>query len=330
MADGAAAIVLAAGEGKRMKTSLPKVLHPVLGVPMLHRVVRALSGAGVARIVVVIGHAADAVRASLDGLGVSTALQAEQLGTGHAARCALPELEGWAGPVVVACGDTPLVTAELFRGALDAHAAAGAAATVVTCRVPQPGSYGRIVRGVGGGVEAIMEFRDASAEQRAIDEINSGNYVFSGGILPDYLAQLRADNSQREYYLTDVVGLLRKGGSAVAGFMRPDFRELLGVNSLAELADAENILSTAAAARLMASGVAVRSPATCRIAPEAEVGRDSVVLPGVSLEGACRLGERCVVGPNVVLRDAVLPAGTRVSPLGVEMESPLARGAAEG
>jgi bifunctional UDP-N-acetylglucosamine pyrophosphorylase/glucosamine-1-phosphate N-acetyltransferase len=244
MATHRVAIILAAGVGKRMGSDLPKVLHPVLGRPMLEHVLEAVRHAGVGRSIVVIGHQADRVRAAVAGSDVEFVLQAQQLGTGHAVLQAQPLLSGVAGVALVLCGDTPLLTPETLTALLDAHRAASASATVLSALVEDPTGYGRIVRGAGGAVERIVEHKDASENEQRIREINSGLFAFALPELFTALAEVKADNAQGEYYLTDTLAILLRQGRRVAAHRCPDPREVLGVNTPAQLHEVESIMKT--------------------------------------------------------------------------------------
>lgn len=242
------ALVLAAGQGKRMMSDLPKVLHTMAGRPLLGHVLGMLDELGVGRTVVVIGHERERVRAAFPDAAVEWAVQAEQRGTGHAVLCAGPALEGFEGTLLVVCGDTPLLTAKTHHELLAGHAASGAAVTVLSMRVPEPRGYGRIVRGADGGIDRIVEERDAGPEIRALDEVNSGIYAFDYPKLANVLSRLTAQNSQGEYYLTDTVLLLKRDGHAAAVVLAPDHRELIGINTVEQLAEAEAIYRARAAA----------------------------------------------------------------------------------
>ncbi len=241
------ALVLAAGQGTRMRSDLAKVLHPMAGVPLLTYVLATLDRLGVGRRLVVIGHQRERVRAAFPEAEVEWVVQAEQNGTGHAVRMAGPALESFAGTLLVVCGDTPLLRASTLHDLLAGHQARGAAVTVLSMRVPDPSGYGRILRaepsedGPVGTITAIVEERDATPEQRRIHEVNSGIYVFDYPKLVTTLAHLTAHNAQGEYYLTDTVAMLMREGEPTAVVCAPDHRELLGINTLEQLAEAERI-----------------------------------------------------------------------------------------
>jgi bifunctional UDP-N-acetylglucosamine pyrophosphorylase/glucosamine-1-phosphate N-acetyltransferase len=239
-----AALVLAAGQGTRMNSDLPKVLHPMAGRPLIAHVLAALADLGVGRTLVVIGHQRERVRAAFAGAELEWVVQAEQRGTGHAVLMAGPALEEFRGTLLVVCGDTPLLRAPVLHDLLEGHRASGSAATVLSTRVPDPKGYGRILRVTGGAEDAIagiVEERDATPEQRAIDEINSGNYAFDYPALSGVLGRLTAQNSQGEYYLTDTIRLLLQDGRRASVRCAPDYRELLGINTLEQLAEAERL-----------------------------------------------------------------------------------------
>jgi len=236
-----AAVVLAAGMGKRMHSDLAKVLHPMAGRPLLAHVLDTLQALGTGRTVVVIGHQRERVQAAFAGVpGIEWAIQAEQRGTGHACMMAEPLLRGFTGTILVVCGDTPLLTPGTLGALLDRHAKSRAAGTVLSMRLADPKGYGRIVRTADGeGIEKIVEEKDATPAIRAIDEVNSGIYAFDHAALTRVLSLLTADNAQGEYYLTDTIALLRAQGAPVAVWCAPDARELLGINTPEQLAEAE-------------------------------------------------------------------------------------------
>ncbi|HZG55808.1 bifunctional UDP-N-acetylglucosamine diphosphorylase/glucosamine-1-phosphate N-acetyltransferase GlmU [Paenibacillus sp.] len=290
-------IVLAAGLGKRMKSKLHKVLHPVCGKPMLEHVLDALDAAGVGRKVVVVGHGADAVRGALGGR-VEYALQAEQLGTGHAVRVAEPLLGAEDGVTIVVYGDTPLLTAQSLEGMLRLQRESGAAATLLTAAFDDPTGLGRIVRGADGGIERIVEEKDCDANERAIREINAGAYCFDNKKLFEALAQVKNDNKQGEYYLTDVIGIFRAAGLAVQGYCTADADEAFGVNDRVALAEAERLMRARINRAHLLGGVTIVDPAATYIDAGVTIGADTVVYPGTTLRGATHIGEGCAIGPN--------------------------------
>ncbi|MEU9354706.1 bifunctional UDP-N-acetylglucosamine diphosphorylase/glucosamine-1-phosphate N-acetyltransferase GlmU [Streptomyces griseoloalbus] len=312
----AAVVVLAAGEGTRMKSATPKVLHDICGRSLVGHVLAAAGELEPENLVVVVGHAREKVTAHLAEIApeVRTAVQAEQNGTGHAVRMGLEELGGSvAGTVVVVCGDTPLLTGETLRQLSAAHSADGNAVTVLTAEVPDATGYGRIVRdGASGAVTAIVEHKDASEEQRAIREINSGVFAFDGALLADALKKVRTDNSQGEEYLTDVLGILREAGHRVGAALAGDHREIVGINNRVQLSQARRILNDRLLTAAMLSGVTVVDPATTWVDVAVTFERDVIVHPGTQLHGATHLGEGCEVGPNARLTDTRVGSGARL------------------
>jgi bifunctional UDP-N-acetylglucosamine pyrophosphorylase/glucosamine-1-phosphate N-acetyltransferase len=299
----ATAVILAAGEGKRMKSSLPKVLHPVCGRPLISHVLAAVEQL-CTEIIVVVGHGADAVRAEL-GASVSYCLQEQQLGTGHAVMQAAPLLPQ-AGPVFVLCGDTPLLTAEALLSLKAVYRESGAAAVVLTACVPQADGYGRILRDAGGALSGIVEERDATEQQKKINEVNTGVYLFEAAALQRALPSLRNENAQGEYYLTDVLQVLLQQKLPVAACRVADWRMTLGINDRVQLALAEQLLRTKINEQLMLAGVTLRDPAAVYVDAGVRVGRDTVLLPGTVLIGRTAVGKGCVIGPHTEIRDSVL------------------------
>ncbi len=298
------AVVLAAGKGKRMHSDLPKVLHLLCGQPLLTYVLDALSAAGIARPIVVVGHSADSVRTAAGG-GVEFIEQREQLGTGHAVMQALPRLEGGTGPVLVLYGDTPLLQPETIHALLDLHRSSGAAATMLTAALDDPSGYGRIIRGSSGAVARIVEEAEATPDEARLREINAGTYVFDPAALREALSKLRPDNTQGEYYLTDTIAALLAAGRRV-GALLADAEQAMGINSRRELAAAETVMRRRILERLMDAGVTIIDPATTYVHGGVRVGRDTVIHPQSYLEGATIVGSRCTIGPQARLVDAVL------------------------
>jgi bifunctional UDP-N-acetylglucosamine pyrophosphorylase / glucosamine-1-phosphate N-acetyltransferase len=301
MGQGLTVVVLAAGEGKRFRSAVPKPLHQVAGRPLLWHVLAAVVPLKADRTVVVVGHGADEVTDAVGGfdLGpVDFAVQADQRGTGDALAAALPRLEG-DGDVMVLSGDTPLITTALLEGLLDAHRAARATATLLTATLDDPTGYGRVLRAPDGAVTGMVEERDATPDQRRLREVGAGMYVFRRPAL-DGLAELRPDNDQGEYYLPDLVPLVLAGGGRVATAEGPE-EEVRGVNDRVELAQAGAVLRRRLLERLMLGGVTVTDPATTFVDADVEVGQETVLAPLTFLEAGTRVGARCRLGPNVRL-----------------------------
>jgi len=240
-ARNAAAVILAAGKGVRMKSALPKVMHEMCGRPLLDYVVKAVKDAGVKRIIVVVGAQKELVKKAFKSAGVEFAHQKKQLGTGHAVLAARSLLKGFKGPVAVLCGDAPLITAATIKKALRHNAKSGSACTMITAVLENATGYGRIVRAADGTVERIVEEKDATDKERSIREVNSGNYVFDCDSLFEVLPKTKRANKQREYYLTDCVEMLKNKSRKVSTIhpIRPE--EILGVNSKSELATVEQV-----------------------------------------------------------------------------------------
>lgn len=321
----AAAIVLAAGKGTRMKSDLPKVLHSVCGLPMVEHVVRALRGAGVHRVVVVIGHGGEKVQEAL-GESVEYAWQREQLGTGHAVRCASEALKGHEGPVIVASGDTPLVDAAAMAALLESHE--GRSLTVATALLDDPHGYGRIVRDAAGNPCRIVEQKDAKPDQLLIKEVNAGLYAFDAKVLFGLLPRLRNANAQNEYYLTDLVAMAAGDGLVVGGHTA-DATLLQGVNDRWQLAEAETILRKSILKRHALNGITLRDPATTYIEADVAIAPGVTIEPGCHLLGNTIVGEGARLGPNAVLRDAQIAAYAKVQ-LSVVDHSSVGEGAKVG
>ncbi|MFI6288447.1 bifunctional UDP-N-acetylglucosamine diphosphorylase/glucosamine-1-phosphate N-acetyltransferase GlmU [Streptomyces sp. NPDC051018] len=314
----AAVVVLAAGEGTRMKSKTPKVLHELCGRSLVGHVVSAARELEPEHLVVVVGHASERVEGHLAEryAGTRTAYQAEQNGTGHAVRIGLEELApGGAldGTVVVVCGDTPLLSGGTLTALAATHSADGNAVTVLTAEVPDSTGYGRIVRdAASGAVTAIVEHKDATDAQRAIREINSGVFAFDGRLLADALGKVRTDNSQGEEYLTDVLGILREAGHRVGASVAADHREILGINNRVQLAEAGRLLNARLLEQAMMAGVTVVDPASVRVDVTVTFEPDAIIHPGSQLLGVTHLGEGAEVGPNTRLKDTAVGAGARV------------------
>jgi bifunctional UDP-N-acetylglucosamine pyrophosphorylase/glucosamine-1-phosphate N-acetyltransferase len=323
-------VILAAGKGTRMKSGMPKVLHRAGDRRLIEHVLRAAASLDATTTVVVVGHMADQVREALpERLGLRFALQEPQLGTGHAVLQAEPHLAGASGTIVLLSGDVPLLRPATLRALVATHERSGAAATVLTARVPDPEGYGRIVR-IDGRIAAIVEHKDASAAERAIDEINSGIYAFAAAPLFDALRSIGSANAQGEYYLPDLVRIYRGRGLNVETVRLEDSREILGVNSRRELADVAAILKTTKNEELMAAGVSIVDPASTWIGPDVAVGRDTVIHPNVYLEGSTRIGERCEIHASVRVVDSTLDDGVVVNNFCVIRESHVRAGAQIG
>ncbi|MGE5244222.1 MAG: bifunctional UDP-N-acetylglucosamine diphosphorylase/glucosamine-1-phosphate N-acetyltransferase GlmU [Betaproteobacteria bacterium] len=306
-------VILAAGKGTRMNSALPKVLHRAAGTPLIDYALTAAATLQPSSTTIVVGHQASALRSELEGRGGLTfVVQEPQLGTAHALMCTEPVLRGAHGTLVMLSGDVPLLSADTLKTLVHRHTATRAAATVVTAIVPEPHGYGRIVRS-GERIARIVEERDASPAERAICEINSGIYAFALEGLFDALRAIAAENAQGEYYLPDLVAIYRKRGLDVETISVADPNEIRGVNSRAELAEVSAIVRTQRNAALMAAGVTLEDPATTYVGGDVEVGRDTIIHPGVTLEGRTVVGAGCEIRSGVRIVDSRL--GDRVTVL---------------
>jgi len=295
-------VILAAGQGKRMKSDLPKVLQPVAGRPLLKHVIDTARELSASDIHVVYGHGGERVREALAAENVTWALQAEQLGTGHALQQAMPGVPD-DHLVLVLYGDVPLTQAATLQRLIDA-AAGGEALAILSVRMQDPTGYGRIVRDRAGTVARIVEHKDANQKERAIDEVNTGLMAASARRMREWLAQLRNDNAQGEYYLTDVVVMAAKAGLKVNAILAEREDEVLGVNDKLQLAEVEAVYRRRRATELMLAGVTLVDPARFDARGPVTVGRDVHIDVNVVLEGRVTLGNRVRIGPNVLIRDS--------------------------
>lgn len=313
-----AVVVLAAGEGKRMKSSRPKVVHEICGQPLLKYVITEVKKLAPDRLIFVLGHQSEEVT-SLVGCEGKVVIQSEQMGTAHAVGVAEPQLKDVEGTIMVTCGDAPLIQHETLRELMKTHKKAKAAATLLSAHLPNPTGYGRIIRKFGGVVNRIVEEKDATEEEKKICEINSGFYCFEKRELFAALNKINCLNAQGEFYLTDVIEILNKSGKKVAVSMAKDGTEISGVNSRKELAQAQQVMQARINERLMENGVTIIAPDLTFIGPQVEVGRDTVIYPFSIIEGKTKIGKECHLGPSVHLID--MDVGDRV-----KMENIVAEG----
>lgn len=312
-------VILAAGEGTRMRSRTPKVLHSVAGRSLLGHVIEAAATLEPQHLVVVIGHGRDQVQEHLDEIApwAVTVVQEEQNGTGHAVRVALRGLAERGivvsgGPVVVLTGDTPLLTGRTLVGLLMEHDATSASATVLTARLHDPTGYGRIVREADGSVARIVEHKDADAATLAVDEINSGMYAFEAESLAASLDRLTTDNAQGEEYLTDVISLLRGDGRTVAASVCADPTEILGVNDRVQLAEAAALMRDRINDEWMRAGVTMADPATVWLDVDVELEADTLIRPQVTLRGPTSVAAGAVIGPGTTLISCEVGADAEV------------------
>lgn len=310
-----AVIVLAAGEGTRMKSAMPKVLHTIGGRSLVHHAIAAARGIDPIHLEVVVRHERDLVAAHIAECDPDCLIadQDEIKGTGRAVECGLAALPAeLTGTIVVTYGDVPLLTSETLREVLAAHERASVAVTVVTSHIPDPTGYGRIVRDADGSVARIVEQKDATDDERAITEVNSGIYAFEATLLTQALAGLGTDNAQGEKYLTDVVGIARAQGRAVAAYVLADVWQTEGVNDKIQLARLGAELNRRTVEAAMREGAIIRDPATTWIDTDVSIGRDTVIEPNVQLRGATTIGADCLIGPDTTLVDMEVGDGATV------------------
>ncbi|SKA95393.1 UDP-N-acetylglucosamine pyrophosphorylase /glucosamine-1-phosphate N-acetyltransferase [Caloramator quimbayensis] len=305
--DSCYGIVLAAGEGKRMKSKLPKVLHKICGKAMIDYVTDSIKSAGVNDFVVVIGHGKDIVKSHL-GSEVKTVEQDRQLGTGHAVMCCEDFLKGKDGVVIVLAGDAPLINANTISNVLQYHSLNGFSTTILTANVENPKGFGRIIRDNDGNVERIVEDKDATSDERKVKEINSGTYCFNISELLFALKKINNNNAQGEYYLTDVIEILKKDGKKIGAYVS-DFTEFMGVNSRVQLYEAGIVMKERINKKLMEDGVTIIDPLSTYIDASVKIGKDTVVYPNTIIEGNTSIGEDCIIGPNSRIANSIIENG---------------------
>lgn len=304
------AVVLAAGEGKRMKSETPKVLHKIAGKALVEWVIEAVKGAGADHTVVVTGHQAEKVEEALGSL-VSFARQTQRLGTGHAVMQAVPLLPE-AGSVLIVAGDTPLITADTLKSACTYHWQEDNDATVVTVSLTDATGYGRIIRDASGKVQKIVEHKDCTKEELLVKEVNSGIFCFKIEALKAALGKLQNNNAQGEYYLTDTLEILLSAGKKVDAYEADSPEELSGINDRVQLSEATAVMRRRIAKRHMENGVTILSPEATYIDDSVQIGEETLLYPGCVLEGKTVIGKGCVIGPNCRMVDAVIGNGTDV------------------
>jgi bifunctional UDP-N-acetylglucosamine pyrophosphorylase/glucosamine-1-phosphate N-acetyltransferase len=324
-------IILAAGKGTRMKSDLVKVLHPLLGVPMLsYPVELSLNDIKAEKTVLVVGHQADKIKEKFKDPRIHFVLQEEQLGTGHAVLQALPFLQSFNGTVLILCGDVPLVKMETLRSFIDTFWRNESKLSVLTAVVENPSGYGRIIRGPTGWLERIVEEKDGSEEEKLIPEINTGIFSIKAPFLVDGLKEIGQENAQGEYYLTDLVEIGRKRGVRCSAHMVADPTEVMGINTRADLAVANEVLRQEKVMDLMLSGVTIIDPKTAYVDKTVEIGKDTTVHPNCVLQGKTKIGERCVIESNAKIVDSLIGNEVLVRSNSVITESKIDDGASIG
>mgnify|MGYP000968879506 FL=1 len=305
------AIILAAGQGTRMKSAYPKVLHKILGQSMLRYVVESAQQAGAGSIIAVVGFGGEQVIQSL-GPDFQYVWQREQLGTGHAVLMAEPVLSEMEGDLLVLYGDTPLLEPETIKELVEVKRHQRAVAAILTTQLTDPSGYGRIIRNSQGGISGIIEDKDASSEQKAIKEVNTGVYCFEIRSLLKALKLLSPRNAQGEYYLTDVFKILVDQNLPVAGVLTHQAEQVMGPNDRVQLSTTENFLKMKINEGLMKQGVTINDPHFTYIGPQVKVGRDSIILPGTFLLGNTVVGDNCIIGPHTRIIDSVIENDTEI------------------
>ncbi len=304
-------LILAAGKGVRMKSNLPKVLHPVLGKPMVQYVIETVQRAGTAKTHVIIGFGKDQMRQTLSRHGVGFVEQNEQLGTGHAVQCFAREHPTPPEHLLVVCGDTPLLSEATLKTMIEQHFTVQPAATMITLDMQEPGGYGRIIRNRQGDVVEIREAKDCSEDEKRINEVNLAIYIFRGKDLYDRLFKLKNDNRQKEYYLTDVIGMLTQDGLKVIAVKERDEASTLGINSRIDLNRVADILRRRVIEKHLTEGVSILDPATTWIESDVVIGPETVIHPHTTLTGRTIIGSRCRIGPQIRISDAVVEDGVQ-------------------
>ncbi len=298
------AIVLAAGKGTRMKSDKPKVLHEIFNKPLVSWVISACENIGSSENIVIIGHKGEDVRNFISKNHPESVCieQKEQLGTGHAVSMAKDALSNFDGTVLILCGDTPLITSESLKKFVDFHKSNNAAITVMTSIIDNPTGYGRIIRNAGGNVSEIVEQKDCSDIQKKINEINAGMYCIDWQKAKNFFNDLKNDNAQSEYYLTDIIKWGNENNLKVSGYILEKNTETIGINSRAQLADAFRIMNLRHLNKLMDEGVTILSPENTQISPETVIGADTVIFPNTFINGKNTIGKNCKIGPFAHLR----------------------------
>jgi len=299
------AVLLAAGQGTRMKSNMPKVLHKVCGKEMVNHVIDSLREAGIEDVNVIIGKGSEKVKEHTESRNVSYSLQEKQLGTGHAVKCASDLLKGKTGTVAIFTGDAPLITSNTIEKLIAFHESNNFKGTILTSIVQNPHGYGRIVRQYNGEVKKIIEHKDCSPEELNINEINAGMYCFDIDSLLNSLDKLSNDNAQGEYYLTDIIEILKQNNEKV-GAIPVDFEETMGVNSRIQLADVEKVMRRRINLKHMENGVTFIDADNTYIGCDVKIGNDTIIYPGNVLEGKTVIKENCILYPNSRIKDSII------------------------
>ncbi len=329
--EGIATIILAAGKGTRMKSEVVKVLHPILGLPMLsYPIDLSLNGIKAEKTIVVVGYQADQIKEKFKNPQIQFVLQEEQLGTGHAALQTIPFLKTFTGTALILCGDVPLVKADTLHSFIGAFGESNSILSVLTTVVEDPFGYGRILRSPEGWLEKIVEEKDASEKERSIREINTGIYCVKASFLIEGLGEIGKDNAQSEYYLTDLVEIAKKKGLRCSAHIVSDPVEVMGINTRVDLAMAHEVLRQAKLKDLMLSGVTIVDPKTTYVEQTVEVGKDTILYPNCHLQGRTKMGDRCIIEPNSKITDSIIGNEVTIRSNSVITESKIEEGASIG
>ncbi|NFN86392.1 bifunctional UDP-N-acetylglucosamine diphosphorylase/glucosamine-1-phosphate N-acetyltransferase GlmU [Clostridium sporogenes] len=322
------AIILAAGKGKRMKSFMPKVVHKVCGKEMVNHVIDNVRKANIKDVNLVIGKGSETVKEHTEDRNITYSMQEEQLGTGHAVICAEEFLKDKKGTVAIFTGDAPLITSETIEELFRFHNEGGCSATLISAIVENPAGYGRIIRETSGEVKKIVEHKDCNEEELKVNEINSGMYCFDIKVLLDSLKDLNNDNSQGEYYLTDVIEIIKKSGKKVGAIVVP-YEEIMGVNSRVQLSDAEKVMRKRINNKHMINGVTFIDCDSTYIDADVEIGNDTTIYPGCVIQGNTKIKENCILYSNSRIFNSIIASGVTVES-SVILESHVGEGTTVG
>jgi len=306
-------VVLAAGKGKRMKSSLPKILHPILGQPIISYVLESVSAISPESTILVLGHGANEVRRSLDYNKIDSIVQKKQLGTGHAVYTTRKKLRNFDGTIVIVNGDSPLLSPATLRKLIRSHQRTKSVLSILTADLLEPHGYGRVIRNGRGEVVRIIEEKDANANQRSITEINSGVYCVESRYLWKVLGQIDRNNDQKEIYLTDIVEIASRDGKKINGIVSKDSEEILGINNRVELSRVEEIIRKRINNKHMLSGVTIVKPDETYISPQAYIGSDTILFPNSFIYGNTQIGKGCKIGPIVWIEDSKIGRNAHIN-----------------
>ena len=315
MINDATAVILAAGQGTRMKSKMAKVLHKAGGRTLVEHVIAAAQGVAPAdRVFVVVGHQAEAVEAVAKAAGAGSIHQEEQRGTGHAVMCGRDQLASLGGLLLILNGDCPMIRVETLEALIRLYRETGSGAAIITTDLDDPTGYGRIIRRANGDVEAIVEHKAATPEERKVREINVGFYCFDAGAFWKHVGEVRPDNPAREYYLTDMIAILLKAGHRITALKADDSSEMLGINNRVELAAVDRILRDRKARQLMLDGVTIEKPETVTIDAEVTIGNDTIIGPFAQITGRTTIGANCRIGASSLIDNSTLADDVDVFP----------------